>query len=590
MSKMNVQLTEETIRNGANEQSFQKGREYYRAGAAHSLRQQVLTGSVALIAECEGSSAISYHMRVELDDGGIRSTVCSCPYDWGGYCKHIIALLLTYIHKPEDFTEQKNLADLLSGLDKDALVALITRLAERDPDLYDRLEASIPVIQISAQTKSGNSKEKRQTQVSEQAYRKQVRYILKQNRYEANDYDNWDEPVYIEELEEVLETAVKFLNASDSEGALIILRVLLEEIVDEYEDMYDESGNLACVLQDIGMPMAEAILSADLTAEAHKELEEVVQCVFNNLDESIEESELEVILAALEHGWDELPNVETEWEKYDEEYWMTLDQLKQARLNVLARQGNTEAFLQLAKKSDPQRYALKLLELGRVDEAVTASQELVTTGTIFIVAQRLRDAGRLDAALALAERGLALKGDRIHALATWLAPLEETQGRKEIALEAYRAAFDAQPAIGLYRHINRLSGGDWSNIRSALVQKARASYSPDVLVDILLDEKDWDAAIAIAEKQIWIHQLLEKVADALIPHRPDWVIHIAIKQSNSLIEKTQSNLYPGAARWLEKAKKAYQEKRQVDDWQAYISHLRTTYARRPALQKAIARL
>jgi uncharacterized protein (DUF2267 family) len=68
------------------------------------------------------------------------------------------------------------------------------------------------------------------------------------------------------------------------------------------------------------MPMAEAILSADLNAEAHKELEEAVQGVFNNLDESIEESELEIILAALEHGWDELPDEETEWEDYDEEY------------------------------------------------------------------------------------------------------------------------------------------------------------------------------------------------------------------------------------------------------------------------------
>jgi uncharacterized Zn finger protein len=590
MLKVNVHLTEETIRSGANEQSFQKGREYYRAGAVHSLRQQVSAGSVALTAECEGSSAPSYRLRVELDDGGIRSAVCSCPYDWGGYCKHIVALLLTYIHKPEDFTEQKNLTDLLSGLDKDALIALIMRLVEQDPDLYDRLESSIPVIQISVQSKSGNSKEKRQTQVSEQAYRKQVRYIFKQSRYDGNDYDNWDEPAYIEELEEVLETAVKFLDASDAEGALIILRVLLEEITDEYEDMYDESGDLACVLQDIGMPMAEAILSADLNAEAHKELEEAVQSVFNNLDESIEESELEVILAALEHGWDELPDEETEWEEYDEEYWMTLEQLKQARLNVLTKRGDTEAFLQLAQKSDPQRYALKLLELGRVDEAVTASQELGTTDAIFIVAQRLRDAGRLDAALALAERGLALKEDRVHALAAWLAPLEETQGRKEMALEAYRTAFDAQPAIDLYRHIKRLSGVDWSNIRPALVQKAGASYSPGVLVDILLEEKDWDAAIAIAEKQIWIPQLLEKVADALIPHRPDWVIRIAIKQSNSLIEKTQSNLYPGAARWLLKAKKAYQEKGQVDAWQAYISHLRTTYARRPALQKAIAGL
>jgi len=66
---------------------FKKGVNITRAGAVHSLRQQVMPGNVALIAECEGSSSPSYHLRVELDDGDIRSAVCSCPYDWGGYCQ-----------------------------------------------------------------------------------------------------------------------------------------------------------------------------------------------------------------------------------------------------------------------------------------------------------------------------------------------------------------------------------------------------------------------------------------------------------------------------------------------------------------------
>lgn len=49
--------------------------------------------------------------------------------------------------------------------------------------------------------------------------------------------------------------------------------------------------------------------------------------------------------------------------------------------------------------------------------------------------------------------------------------------------------------------------------------------------------------------------LLEKVADAVIPYRPDWVIRISLKQSDQLIEQTQNKLYPIAARWLERAKK-----------------------------------
>ena len=76
----------------------------------------------------------------------------------------------------------------------------------------------------------------------------------------------------------------------------------------------------------------------------------------------------------------------------------------------------------------------------------------------------------------------------------------------------------------------------------------------------------------------------------MIPFRPDWVINTALRQATSLIAPTQSNLYPGAAKWLARAKKAYQQKDQGADWQAYITDLRTTYARRPALQKALTGL
>jgi len=70
---------------------------------------------------------------------------------------------------------------------------------------------------------------------------------------------------------------------------------------------------------------------------------------------------------------------------------------------------------------------------------------------------------------------------------------------------------------------------------------------PDVLVDIHLEEQEWDAAIAIAEERTWGYNLLEKVANTVIPHRPNWVIRVALEQANDLIVQTQSKLYPAAA-------------------------------------------
>ena len=110
---MDIQLTEQIIRERANEQSFQKGLAYYKTGAIYSASRQSTPGGVVLTAHCEGSSAPSYRLRAELDAGGVRDASCTCPYDWGGDCKHLVALLLMYLHQPDKFAEQKSVSDLL---------------------------------------------------------------------------------------------------------------------------------------------------------------------------------------------------------------------------------------------------------------------------------------------------------------------------------------------------------------------------------------------------------------------------------------------------------------------------------------------
>jgi len=587
---MNIKLTEQIIRERASDQSFQKGLEYYQSGAIYNPAWQSTPDGIALTAGCSGSN--DYHLRAEMNADGVRAASCTCPYDWGGDCKHIIALLLTYLNDQDEFTEQKSVPDLLAGLEKETLVALIGRLAERIPDLYDELQRALPLVKTVAKAHELPSfaplKARPQTQVSEPVYRKLVKKILKQSRYD--EYDDYGEsaPEYLDDLEETLQTARQFMDAGDAEGALIILRVLLEETVDDYDSDQDYDGEVASFIQDLGMPLAEAILSLELNADERENLEKSFQEVYDNLDDSIEESELDVIFAALEYGWNALPDSDVKVDEDGEEVWFPLTEIEQARLNVLERQGRVDEFLQLAKTADIHRYVLKLLQLGQLENAIAASQELSESQSVLDVAQKLLAAGRLDAALNLAERSLK-QGGASHALAIWLAPLEEAQGRTALALLAYRAAYEAQPAIDLYRHVKRLSGSGWEAIRPELQQRIDETRNSGVLVDIHLEEHDWDAAILLAEKQSWFN-LLEKVADAVTSSRPDWVINISLREANSLIVKTDSKHYPAAAKWLGRAKKGYLAKGQAAEWQAYITHLRTIYARRPSLQKAIVNL
>src|SRR5437764_15379904 len=91
-------LTEAHIHNLANESSFERGENYYRDGAVFGAVRQ----GTELRAQCEGSDDEPYQVSAMLTESGIAETSCTCPYDYGGICKHIIAFLLTSIKHPQD--------------------------------------------------------------------------------------------------------------------------------------------------------------------------------------------------------------------------------------------------------------------------------------------------------------------------------------------------------------------------------------------------------------------------------------------------------------------------------------------------------
>ncbi len=82
-------LTEATVRRLATAQSFERGEDYYYRSAVYDIVRRGDT----LQTEVEGSQYEPYQVTIELDAAGITSTYCSCPYDWGGVCKHIVAVL-----------------------------------------------------------------------------------------------------------------------------------------------------------------------------------------------------------------------------------------------------------------------------------------------------------------------------------------------------------------------------------------------------------------------------------------------------------------------------------------------------------------
>lgn len=88
-------LTEADLRGSLNTKSLRKARAYLNRvqnpiRAGHTLKAQV-----------RGTRL--YNVELDVESSGIHA-LCSCPYNWGGYCKHIGAVLLKWIQAPDSFT------------------------------------------------------------------------------------------------------------------------------------------------------------------------------------------------------------------------------------------------------------------------------------------------------------------------------------------------------------------------------------------------------------------------------------------------------------------------------------------------------
>ncbi len=163
-------------------------------------------------------------------------------------------------------------------------------------------------------------------------------------------------------------------------------------------------------------------------------------------------------------------------------------------------------------------------------------------------------------------------------------------GRTKDALLAYHMAFNSRPSLELYQTLQRLAGCEWQALRPELISALSGSYHTDVLADVYLYEQEWDSAIRLADAHAADYGLLEKVAEAVVPHQPEWVIRVSLSQSDHLIAKTQSKYYPTAGAWLDRAKRAYIQMGRQFEWQAYLAALKLQYARRPALQAVLRTL
>ncbi|MBA2441366.1 MAG: SWIM zinc finger domain-containing protein [Rubrobacter sp.] len=541
-----------------------------------------------LAAEVAGSELAPYEVRVVFDEAGIVESSCSCPYDWGGACKHVVATLLACLHEPESVRELPALEETLSGLEREELEDLVLKLAERYPSLSGVIEGELAL---------SDSSEPRP--VNADAIRRRLRASIQAPGYMEPYDDYWHPSGDLDEAHRVLEGAWSLIRADDARGALQVLEAITEEYLDapDWEMMGDYGGDLLDLFEEAGAAFAEALLSVELTPHEKEDYSAKLDVWWGELGDYGVGDTFGAAFRAVEQGWSYPPLVGVlEGRITDEDFFDELldDPLTIARLNVLERRGRHEEYLRLSQAAgEDTSHAIMLVRLDRAEEAVEyASRHLSTPEQALAVAEALREQGDTEGALRLGERGLSLEGRKVR-LAGWVRDLAEGLGRRGLALRAAVAAFHADPGLVPYQRVGELAGERWPEHRERLLDHLRqsTSYLPIGHVEVFLHEDLVGDAIAAVEGEAagsFVGSLVARVADAAIESHPDWVIETCRRPAEEIMNEGRSKHYEEAVSWLAKARDAHLASGREQEWRAYleelIAHHQRKYKLRPMLE------
>lgn len=134
-----MNLSTEQIRDLCTSEVFERARNYRDEERIERIDRFDETVSAAV----QGSQPEPYEIKIESDGAVEPESVdasCTCPYDWGGYCKHIIAVLLELAEGDVELEDEREAVErVLSDAHPEELREFLLDESERDANLRRRL-------------------------------------------------------------------------------------------------------------------------------------------------------------------------------------------------------------------------------------------------------------------------------------------------------------------------------------------------------------------------------------------------------------------------------------------------------------------
>ncbi|MFD7767188.1 SWIM zinc finger domain-containing protein [Streptomyces sp. NPDC059787] len=543
-------LTEANLKTLAGGRSFERALGYLDAVSGVEVGDGWVTASV------HGTER--YEAELTLDGPGGLSGACDCPYGLeGNFCKHLVALGLTVLARPESLPRQRKAArerarDLdgwLSALSKDELLALLREQLDGDRQLRRRLE-------LRAASARGDLT----------AVRSRIRDLLDIGPFAQYGYAEYaDARAYADQARQAVSAIGALTGSGRAADAITLAREAMRLLAESVKTVDDSDGRLG----QIGADLADAHL--DACRAARPDPQELARWLAGH------------VLGDADDGLTDIDPLDYE------------DVLGEDGMAVL-RKLAAEAWRR-NRRGWAEKYLMERLAKagGNVDAVIAVhAADLAPSGhTHLVIARELEAARRFDEALEWAERGIrdARELSAVDtALVDHLCDRYARAGRIADAVAVRRDHFGARRSLLAYQQLRAAAraADSWPAEREGALALLRADaerprqsrHDGPVLVDVLLDDEDVDAAWQAATETGAHDRQWLTLADQSRATRPADALGVYLRLAEPLAKETGNRVYERLVGLLLSIRDCHRRLGTEDEFAAYVTALRIAQRRK----------
>lgn len=513
--------------------------------------------------------SVPYNVQIELEGNQITRYSCTCPYDYGPVCKHVVCLMYHIRHNAgagQQTNSQKSskrktvsqqVDELLARIPREDLINFCRDLALKDKQYRRKLMRAF--VHLNQQE-------------SKAFYAGQVRDILQASTGEFGVIGWNDVHSVANQINEFLDTAEKQAGSEHYKSAWFICFAVMEELIKELDYVDDSDGY-------IGDRIYRA--SEIIRSMASKSLPEPVRKqLFDECFSAIGEGTFS--------GWD--------WNLDMLEVLAKLYKTEEEAEHILGLVGH--APLSDYELKQAQRIQLQIIEdfKGKEEASQFITQHITNPEIRTAAIQRAIEKQQYDKAIAIAQDGIKHDStDKPGLVQDWyrhLLNIAQLQNDNEKIITYARhlfinSRFEKQPYYEVLKE--KVPSTEWSGFVEELITELQGKsrwFDFDLVAQIYINEQWWDRLFE------WVVEdpTLEKVESYEKHLSKDYATELAALYEREILSLMKHNTgrkyYRKACRFINKMKVLGSQ----DQARQLVKKLKTTFSNRPAMIEELNRL